>query len=349
MKCAGLAAILLGWSVALTAQAADPAKCQMLQAGELAVKFRNNRPLAEVKINGKSAWFLVDTGAGVTTMFAGAAQQLGLGVSTDEGLTFSGVGGVQEGKFGVVKEFVFAGNTVKNLKMWVVGGTNGSLNEAGLLGDDFLGHFDLEFDLAHNVIRLFTPKHCGTQSLSYWTDQPAIEAELVHDEPTTPFFLMMQINGKRFRAQIDSGAQTSVITALAARELGVGTERLVGPVESGRGIGAARVDMRVGVFDKVTIGGEQIAHAKLQVADLFKANKRMKTGSMIEQHIDDPDEPGMLLGADYLRAHRVLLSTSQKVFYATYNGGPIFQVIGSAGASQTAAPAPPPPAEGAHQ
>jgi hypothetical protein len=33
----------------------------------------------------------------------------------------------------------------------------------------------------------------------------------------------------------------------------------------------------------------------------------------------------MLLGADFLRAHRVLVAHSQRKLYFTYTGGPVFQ------------------------
>ena len=35
--------------------------------------------------------------------------------------------------------------------------------------------------------------------------------------------------------------------------------------------------------------------------------------------------PTMLLGADFLRAHRVLVAHSQRKMYFTYEGGPVFQ------------------------
>ena len=34
--------------------------------------------------------------------------------------------------------------------------------------------------------------------------------------------------------------------------------------------------------------------------------------------------PGMLLGADFFRSHRVLVSHSQHKMYFTYVGGPVF-------------------------
>jgi hypothetical protein len=34
----------------------------------------------------------------------------------------------------------------------------------------------------------------------------------------------------------------------------------------------------------------------------------------------------MLLGADFLRSHRVLVAHSQRKIYFTYTGGPVFQL-----------------------
>ena len=36
-------------------------------------------------------------------------------------------------------------------------------------------------------------------------------------------------------------------------------------------------------------------------------------------------EPDLLLGADFLLAHRIYIARSQKKLYFTYRGGPIFQ------------------------
>ena len=33
----------------------------------------------------------------------------------------------------------------------------------------------------------------------------------------------------------------------------------------------------------------------------------------------------MLLGLDFIRAHRVLVAHSQRKLYFTYNGGPVFE------------------------
>jgi hypothetical protein len=113
------------------------------------------------------------------------------------------------------------------------------------------------------------------------------------------------------------------------------------------GIGEHPVDTRVAIFDRIEIGTEQIKHARLEVADIFGDNKEMETGSYLPHPADIRDKPDMLLGADFLRSHRVLIAAEQHLLYFTYSGGPIFQVVGEAVATDNptapAAPQPPPP------
>jgi hypothetical protein len=52
-----------------------------------------------------------------------------------------------------------------------------------ILGDDFFHNVDVEFDLAHDAVRLFQAKDCDGVSLAYWTTEVTGEVtiEAVHD------------------------------------------------------------------------------------------------------------------------------------------------------------------------
>jgi hypothetical protein len=50
----------------------------------------------------------------------------------------------------------------------------------------------------------------------------------------------------------------------------------------------------------------------------------------------------MLLGTDFLRAHRVLVARSQRKMYFTYAGGTVFPSKPSKGCSQSSPGDPPP-------
>ena len=49
------------------------------------------------------------------------------------------------------------------------------------------------------------------------------------------------------------------------------------------------------------------------------------TGSRIRYRAGTP--AGMLLGVDFLKAHRVLVAHSQRKIYFTYVGGPVFERV----------------------
>ena len=58
-------------------------------------------------------------------------------------------------------------------------------------------------------------------------------------------------------------------------------------------------------------------------SDMFKdAKYRSFPGSRISAKVEVAHS--MLLGADFLRSHRVLVAHSQRKIYFTYAGGPVF-------------------------
>jgi hypothetical protein len=77
-------------------------------------------------------------------------------------------------------------------------------------------------------------------------------------------------------------------------------------------------------FDTFTIGDETIKNTKLIVADLWKNNKLEETGTRLGSESHDLGLPRMLLGADFLHAHRVFVANSMGLMLFSYTGGPVF-------------------------
>ena len=343
-RAAALGALIM--TVSTVHVRAESAGCQLVKAGELSVKFDHNRPLVPVSINGKAGWFLVDTGAASSSIWGGAAAAYGLSETTATGTIFYGVGGSQKAGLTVVREFALSDVKVKGLRLYVIG-RGGSPAEAGLLGRDFLSHFDLEFDLANKMLRLWQPRHCGVQSLAYWTKDPG-GVDLRQEESGAEYKVKVLVNGAPIDAILDSGATTSVVTPEAASAAGVKAADYSSERLQSSGIGERPVETRLATFDTLTVGTEQVKHAKLAITDMFRADTEMETGSILPHRVHMQGEPSMLLGADFLRAHRVLVSPQQHLLYFTYSGGPIYQVVGEAvapAASRQAAPSAPAPAE----
>lgn len=137
--------------------------------------------------------------------------------------------------------------------------------------------------------------------------------------------LTVQINGKPVQALFDSGAAASTMTTRDAAMAGVTPDTPgVAVMGKGGGLGANRVDYWVGPFQTFGIGNEVIRDPRIFFADMFRGATVRAPGSMVPQNAMQ-DQP-MLLGVDFLRAHRVLVAHSQHKIYFTYLGGPVFQM-----------------------
>jgi hypothetical protein len=134
----------------------------------------------------------------------------------------------------------------------------------------------------------------------------------------------VKINGRTIRAQMDTGAPHSIITPSAAAAAGL---RLDSPdVQAAgvvRGLGVEAIRSQAGTFDTFAFDTETVRNARLVIADMFRANTKVPTGS----HLAVPvmDMPDMLLGEDFFRAHRVYVAVGQKRVYVSYVGGPVFE------------------------
>jgi hypothetical protein len=163
-----------------------------------------------------------------------------------------------------------------------------------IIGAPLLLDADMELSLATKTLRFFRPSNCGDVSLAYW-DEGAMELafEADNDPSPNPQFTVL-VNGKKMRAIIDTGTESSVIALEAAQRAGLKLDAPgVRRVGDSKGIGTGRVARWSTTFDTFQIGDELVRNAHVDVIDW-------------KGHVD------ILLGADFLRAHRVLIAMSQK-------------------------------------
>lgn len=321
MRKLSLALILLAASAA--ANAAAPAhKCKYSRIAEMPVWTQDGRPVTEGSVNGSKVGILLDTGAGPSMIHRSAVEKLGLTPVDVAGLRMLGTGGESAARAVQIDEFKFGLAVRKGWRVLVSGeGTLGA-NIAVVLGYDFFQNVDVEFDLPGGAVRFFQAEDCDNIALSYWTREPAGQVAI---EPGAQLELTIQVNGQPARAQLDSGASTSVIESELASRLGV-TAQSPGVVPGGcsSGLGRNPVESWIGQFESFAIGRELIRSPKLRFADLWKDMTYTEDGSSARKKMEGL--PAMLLGADFLRAHRVLIAHSQRKIYFTYAGGTVFPV-----------------------
>lgn len=305
----GLAALLL----ALLAQAASAAapQCKLVRIAEWSVQIGQGLPVIEGAINGQKVGILLDTGAFASLVTKDAADRLGL-TTRESGEIMLGVGGRSRVLLTRINELKIGKATRENLRVRV-GGEVPIPGVDFILGDDFFREVDMEFDYARQTIRLFRPIDCGSASLAYW-DPKALQVPMERDGKIV---VAVKINGTPARALLDSGASASVVSRPFAERLGIGPGKPeVLPAGCTFGLGADRVRQWVARFDTVEIAEQTTRDARLNIADV-----------MPEAAFGTNAVPEVILGTDFLRAHRVLVSRSQRKVYFSYAGGLVFPTI----------------------
>jgi hypothetical protein len=221
---------------------------------------------------------------------------------------------------------------------------------------------DVEISAADGQMKIFVPSGCDNAFLAYW-DKDASSVPLVDLSTSDPRqILTVRVNGKEMTAMIDSGSPISIVNIDAAARAGI-TPTSAGVSELQSGFVPYKQNGKVwkANFSTFSIGNEVIQHPSIAIADLWgspdakaqdpAASLRLAfiaptlvgaTGVPVTPsteavasiaRLSTADtaptvQPDILLGADFLRAHRVLLAISQRKMYFTYAGGTVFGNLG---------------------
>ncbi|TMH70182.1 MAG: hypothetical protein E6H57_08115 [Betaproteobacteria bacterium] len=294
--------------------------CKLIKIAEWQVRPQTGRLIVGGAINGQEIGILFDTGTNRSVLLRAAADRLSLTRHEAPGNRFYGIGGETHAEYAVVDELKLGGAARKNWRVLVVGERDWGREYALLLGYDFFEQVDIEFDLSNNAVRLFQPQECGDVPLAYWASGGAGVVKLEVDNVKPGILVTVKLNGKPLLAEIDTGARSSILSRLMAASVGV-TPQTPGAVAAGRsgGLGAERPDQWIGAFESFSIGDELIRNPDIRFTSLEITGS--ETGSRLATQRELRE---MLLGLDFLRAHRVYVAHSQGRLYFTYAGGPVF-------------------------
>lgn len=283
----------------------EPKRCQYVQIAHLPVQYTGPTLGITIdgKINGKPASFLVDTGAWETTLTRTGADRHKLFMRST-GTAAQGIGGYARVYSALVNELGAGPAKTSRGYVRVLDDFAFPPSYDGIAGAPFLLQTDLEISLAEKELRFFRPLNCNKDhKLAYW-DANAVEVPFASSfsRHRNPEFTV-ELNGKKLRAMIDTGARVSSVTLDGARRAGLkldapGVER----AGYAMGVGEERVARWTARFDTLQIGAEIIRNVPI---------------SVIEADIGID----VLLGNDFLRSHRVLYAMSQEKLYISYIGG----------------------------
>jgi tetratricopeptide (TPR) repeat protein/predicted aspartyl protease len=283
-------------------------------AFNLPVTIEGTRPVTAAKFNGESVRLLVDSGASFSQISSAVVEQFKLRTGIAPlGFTVRGIGGITVPTVATVKQFTLGNVDIPNVEFLVTGNEVGSNGGVGLIGQNLLQRWDVEYDLANGMLRLMLDEDCHGMMLVYWLKPGESYTEISIPRPTPREPLTIgsaYINGVKIRVIFDTGASLSILSTRAAERAGVKTD-MPGVTDGGisRGIGRNVVKTYIAPFDSFKFeGGEEVRHTHLRIADI------------------NMDVADMLLGADFFLSHRVFVAHSQNKLFFTYNGGPVFNL-----------------------
>ena len=296
-------------------------ECQIAKFLDIPITMQGRRAIVSAKINGQDAQFILDSGAFFSTLSRASAAAYGLKLEPmPTNFQLRGINGTTSASLTTVQSFALAGVTLPNIR-FLVGGTD--TGQVGLLGQNFLGLADVEYELGHGAVRLMRPRGCEVGQLAYWADARPVSI-LPIEAPTdrqTKTIATVTLNGVKLRALFDSGAPSSMITLAAAKKLGV-TPDSPGVSAGGfsTGLGSRSLRTWLASFDRLQVGGESITRPKIRIS---------------EARLEVAD---MLIGADFFLTHRIYVANRASKMLMTYEGGTVFGVSSEGASDETGKP-----------
>jgi predicted aspartyl protease len=295
------------------------ARCHVRNVAEIPVAIDNNQLLARGAIDGHAVRVLIDTGSNMSLIWRSAAPGLGLRLIGAPRRRLFGLGGESRVDETFVEELRVETFTVKGLRIPVAGDRPSSVDF--ILGEDFLSRDSVEFDVPHGVIRTMETTGCTPAELPYWSKTYSMADLVASPRDAQAIRVNVVLNGHAVRAQIDSGSSVSLIAKSVADSIGV---HYVSASSELVGIGNRSLQIWIADVHSFKLGDESINNTQLRVAQLGKYQTIGRIGSRIP--VAAVPEPGMLLGMDFLRSHRILVDNATRKMVFTYEGGPVFQI-----------------------
>ena len=300
---------------------AAQAECQIAKFLDIPITMRGQRAIVSAKINGQDAQFILDSGAFFSTLSQASAAAYGLKLQPlPATFELRGINGSTSASLTTVRSFTLAGVTLPNIR-FLVGGTDSG--QVGLLGQNFLGLGDVEYDLGHGAVRLMRPRGCQVGDLAYWAGARPVSVLPIEarTDRQTKTIATVTLNGVKLRALFDSGAPSSIITLAAAKKAGM-TPNSPGVIASGfsTGLGTRSLRTWLAPFDRLQIGGESIPKPKIRIS---------------EARLEVAD---MLIGADFFLTHHIYVANRAGQMLMTYDGGSVFGISPSGASDATGKP-----------
>jgi hypothetical protein len=179
----------------------------------------------------------------------------------------------------------------------------------GILAMDVLNQFDLELDIAHHKLNLFSPDHCKGQVI-YWTKTAPVAAVPMTLRDYFEFVIPMTLDDKSVNAELSTEDGAALNGAIAHDDFGLDNENGKHTFKMISVDGLGITNPTLGIY-KDAGGCNGAAHEEAK--SLLKENDQRR----IEHCFGHPD---IYLGLQQLKHLRVFVAFKERMLYATAAG-----------------------------
>jgi hypothetical protein len=322
-------------ALALLAGQSAHAACKLQLLATIPITFVNNQPMVDASINGKPAHLRFALNS-ATFFWGSVLKDYGLKEEAGYALgTAFGPGGTADVTTVSIREFKVGASVQKGAHFYVAPQFR-KPDEAGLFGSNlFNGLNDIELDFAHNAARVFKADGCKEDDVVYWGGSYSVVDE-------NRFGLMpVKLSGRTVNGTLGVGNEVTFVTSDAARRAGINSQAASSLPMGMLAAGTVKpLDVSIANFPEIVIGDETIRNAPLAVGNIWPPDNTttmvvVGADFLTEQSMElsgkkiiDVDRlPEIVLGADFIKSHRIYISASQKKVYISYIGGALFEDI----------------------
>lgn len=286
------------------------AECRVERQAVLPVTFNGFMPMVAAVINGQTVAIGIDTGSQGTIVTPETVKYLNLPGDPSHFTTAFGTGGRTWVNNAVLEKLEFGGVAYARKSVPVIalgqpladpGRAQANVVMAGLVGADLLSRYDLDFNVPDRTITLYRVSDCTRVSPPWEGSYVAVPVSVTR---SGRLVIPIEIDGFSLKAIFDTGASGMLLALSSGSRVGVTAEMLAQDSWGGAfGNGGRDRNVPSYRFDRVKVGNEVIHGLRIGVMD-FPAS-----------------EADMLIGEDYMRAHRFWLSYATQTLFIQSDGG----------------------------
>jgi predicted aspartyl protease len=270
--------------------------------------------------NGAPKLFLLDTGGFMSQISDDTVKELQM-PTHDSSLRLYDVSGEAARRYVLADKLQIGTMNAPHFPMMVMPPSL-NMDLDGIISTDLMLRYDVDIDFGSGLMRYFSPDHCPGKVV-YWSP-PAVASVPITIRDQSSIWIPVTLDGKEFRAEVDTGSTRTTISAETARVMFGLTQDSPDMVKGGNVNGDAKLASYTHVFHALSFNGIDVSNPKVEIIPdrMNSGSHEQQTGNRALTGEIDMKLPQLLLGMDILRHLHIYMAFRDKQFYVSAGSPP---------------------------